>query len=556
MAASDVQEPFLVEFASGVDGMPGFAQAKMAYQRYKDDHEGANETSKRFWTFSLGASQFASLQDIYYGNLQQALARQKQFLNGATRMLKAVPESMPLVGHIVGGVHCCVGNRDHGKHVLRRATRSCCVVAPGLLIGGASIVFGVPPQSAAQAAIMTAAAGIGGVAAGIQADVRLFLRAIPPQVGMTPGERFDLMVLRFLDGLKAVSCMDLVPVLWPDSIEQASVWTEPLSAQEAAHLLTGIKQFPYLEQIDTGALHAFVVIKTAKGHVLLTERLHDGQIVLGDATSPNISHFADGQTVFADTRAMMSDGQNVLPAMAVRMHMAEKNGASLFAVKEIQGGPSTAALFGFARAQSRNGYDLLSSNCQHYANGILEFASGKGLTYLPNGNMLSVLSSLVTPALPTVPFTSPGLLSSMAYEASLEPARVALDCSVMAIPREPPSTEQIQLPQQFQQLPLPELQRQLEQLSLQQRERLPPQQLQQLAEAAASQVPQMQGHRLYEDPEAHLEGISEDAQVSAREDSAPAPSAAHPSAPAAGTAPSGTSSAAPAAASQIYHYQQ
>merc|ERR1740130_870111 len=195
--------------------------------------------------------------------------------------------------------------------------------------------------------------------------------------------------------MKSVCCMDLVPILYPDSIEQASVWVEPLNAQEAAHLI-GIKNVPGLEQIDTGALHSFVVLKTTKGHILLTERLHDGQIILGDATAPTVQHFADGNAF------SMTDSSYTVSPMAMRLEMARENGATLFAVKEIAGGPSAAAFIHFAKAQSTIGYDLITSNCQHYANSVLEFASGKGLTFLPNGNLLE-LSAMLMPPTATAP---------------------------------------------------------------------------------------------------------------------------------------------------------
>jgi len=487
--ASDVPNAEYVEFISGVDGMIVLAQAKMAYQKYSGDHAGAEATSKRFWTFSLGASQLASVQDVYHGNFEQARLRQRQFLDSATRMLRAMPEAVPVLGHMVGGVHCCVGNREHGKQVLKRASRSCFVCAPGLLIGGASIALGIPAQTFAQTAVMTAAAGVGGVVAGMQADVRLYLGAIPPQVGSSPGERFDFFVVRLLDAMKSVCCMDLVPILYPDSIEQASVWVEPLNAQEAAHLI-GIKNVPGLEQIDTGALHSFVVLKTTKGHILLTERLHDGQIILGDATAPTVQHFADGNAF------SMTDSSYTVSPMAMRLEMARENGATLFAVKEIAGGPSAAAFIHFAKAQSTIGYDLITSNCQHYANSVLEFASGKGLTFLPNGNLLE-LSAMLMPPTATAPFVTPGLFSTMAYEASQASGRAAMDAAVICCPRPIPALPE---PEQLQQLPLDELQRQLEQMTLQQREMLTPAQLQQLAGAASAQVAngreQMQGHRL------------------------------------------------------------
>jgi len=487
-------EPRLVDFTSGVDGLLGLAQAKMAFQRLHGDHAGAEATNKRFWVFSLGASQLASLQECYHGNVKEAWLRQKQFADGAGRMLKAIPESMPILGHLVGGVHCCVGNRDHGRNVLKRASRSCFVCAPGLVIGGASIALGITPSGLMQHGIMTAAAGIGGVAAGMQADVRLFLRAIPPQVSMSPGERFDMFVLRGLDALKSVTCMDIVPILYPDSIEQASVWVEPLNGAEAAHLMTGIKQWPMLEKLDTGALHSFVVLKTSKGHLLLTERLHDGQIVLGDTGQTAVSHFADGQF-------MVSNGSRLdMSPMAERLMMARDNGATLYAVKEIVGGPTAASLSRFAEAQSTIGYDLLTSNCQHYANSVLEFTTGKGLTYLPNADMLA-LSSMIMPPVPTAPFSAAGFLGTVAYEGAQVPARVAADAAFICCPRQEPQMARVLAPEQLQQLPLAELQRELEQMPLGDRERLPAAQLQQLTQAAAAQVAghQMQGHRMSEE---------------------------------------------------------
>jgi hypothetical protein len=369
--------------------------------------------------------------------------------------------------------------------------------------------MGFSPSGVTQHVLLTAAAGISGVAAGMQADVRLFLRAIPPQVGLTPGEKFDLFVLRCFDALKAVSCMDLVPILYPDSVDQVSVWAEPLTGEEAAHLLTGIKNWPGLRELDTGALHSFVILKTSKGHILLTERLQDGQIVVGDVTSPSVHHFADGQ---AASGALISNEYRPLPGdqlhlpMASRLQIAQESGAQLFVVKEVVGGPSAASLLNFAQAQSRIGYDLLQSNCQHYSNSVLEFASGKGLTYLPNADVLA-LSSILMPPAPTMPFTHPGIFGTLAYEAAQAPGRVAIDSAIISCPRDPLSFQPVQSLPTLQQLPLAELERQLQQMPLQQRERLTPEQLQQLVQQAASQAAQMQGHSMVEpDPERTMQG--------------------------------------------------
>jgi len=299
------------------------------------------------------------------------------------------------------------------------------VITPGVLLGGAGVAFGFTPTGFAQTAAMSAGAGALGIAAGVQADARLFLRSIPPQVAMSPGEKFDMGVLRMLDAMKAVSSMDLVPILFPDSIEQASVWTEPLNAAEAAHLATGIKNLPGLDKLDSGALHAFVVLKTSKGHILLTERLHNGETVLGDAYQPLLHHYASGQ--------VLPDIKGGSP-IALRLINAKDSGAQLYAVKEITDGPWAAALPRFAAAQSSSGYDLLTANCQHYADSVLEFASGKGLTYLPNADLMA-LSSMLMPPMPTVPYVAPGLLSTIAYEAVQTPLASALNLGVVFFPR-------------------------------------------------------------------------------------------------------------------------
>lgn len=114
------------------------------------------------------------------------------------------------------------------------------------------------------------------------------------------------------------------------------------------------------------------------------------------------------------------------------------------------------------------------------------------------------------PPTPTLPFTMPGFLSTIAYEASQGGARAAADAAFICCPFTSSEAGPQPTPQELTQMPLLEMQRDLEQMSLTQRDQLPPAQLQHLAESAAAQVRQQVGpmrpHRMTdEDPERPVE---------------------------------------------------
>lgn len=405
---------------SGVDTIPGLAQAKAAYQTYSGDNAGSRKTVENFWTFSLGPSQWSSLLDLLRGNVEEAKQRHHKFLAGSARVVKAIPDGFPILGHLVGGMRFCLGDREGGRKSLRRANRSCMVYGAGAVVGTAGVLTSGFHMTAPTHALIATVAGVAGIAAGMRADRLWFPSHIPGPIALSPGQRFDLAVMRFLDAVKATACMDLVPVLWPEYVNGASVWTEPITVSDAAELLTNGGPIPGIGDLNSGMMHSFVLLKTSKGHAFLTERLHDGTVIVAELGKPGVvHHFHNG---------------SVMPTTPLDALERSQQGANLFAVKElVSQGPSAASLFHFAKAQSKVGYNLFQSNCQQYSNDVLEFVSGKGLTYLPNGDSLS-LSSLLIPPLPPVAYTPAGVLGSLAYEASLEPVRTSVCLACLSIP--------------------------------------------------------------------------------------------------------------------------
>jgi len=198
---------------------------------------------------------------------------------------------------------------------------------------------------------------------------------------MSSSADFDAKLLLLLDALRGAAGFALVFHAWPETISQVSVWVEPLSMSEVTHLTFGGKAAT-LDNIPTGAEHAFVLLKTTKGRSVLTERLHDGKIVMEDMGSGQVHPFVRGKEL-----ALEAD---TLPKPLLRW-----NGpASLFESKDVVGGPSLAAMEKFARAQSIVDYDLMRSNCQHYADSVFAAVGGKSLQRLPNSISMEVANFL------------------------------------------------------------------------------------------------------------------------------------------------------------------
>jgi hypothetical protein len=119
------------------DSTPFLSQAKSLVQLASGNPEGALRTQENFVadnTFPV-LSQISSLGLTISGYPEKALDLQKQFASD----LEKVVDSIPLAGHIKGGIHHALGDHEKGKEVMEAANRNSLVLAGGVsgfAIGG------------------------------------------------------------------------------------------------------------------------------------------------------------------------------------------------------------------------------------------------------------------------------------------------------------------------------------------------------------------------------------------------------------------------------------
>jgi hypothetical protein len=135
------------------DSFPVISQAKSLVQVIAGDAEGARRTQNNFLyknTFPV-LSQVCSLGHVIAGDTKEAGNVQKHF---AKDMMRAL-DSIPISGHINGGIHHAMGDHEVGNEAFKASSRSSGVVLGGL--GGFAV--GGP-----------VGAVIGGIAGGAAAD--------------------------------------------------------------------------------------------------------------------------------------------------------------------------------------------------------------------------------------------------------------------------------------------------------------------------------------------------------------------------------------------------
>jgi hypothetical protein len=114
------------------DSVPIVSQAKSAVQFSMGDTPGARATQNNFFmnnTFPI-LSQAASLGYAAAGNNEKALDLQAKFAED----MGTVIDSIPVAGHIKGGIHYALGQNDKGEESMKAASRSVGVVVGG--VGG------------------------------------------------------------------------------------------------------------------------------------------------------------------------------------------------------------------------------------------------------------------------------------------------------------------------------------------------------------------------------------------------------------------------------------
>jgi len=119
------------------DSVPVISQFKSLVQYASGDAGGALVTQQNFAynnTFPV-ISQIASAGYAIGGDMERAENLQKKFAKDMERVI----DSIPVAGHIKGGVHYALGDNDQGDESMKAASRSTGVVlggAGGFVVGG------------------------------------------------------------------------------------------------------------------------------------------------------------------------------------------------------------------------------------------------------------------------------------------------------------------------------------------------------------------------------------------------------------------------------------
>ena len=131
------------------DAVPVVSQLKSFVQWASGDSTGAKQTQENFSKRCILVSQARSAVEAICGDTEAARATQLEFVNEASNFA----DSVPVVGHVKGGIHYACGDKDGGDNAMKAASRTTGAVAGGV---GGFLVAG-PPGAVA--------GGIGGAAA-------------------------------------------------------------------------------------------------------------------------------------------------------------------------------------------------------------------------------------------------------------------------------------------------------------------------------------------------------------------------------------------------------
>lgn len=189
------------------DSIPVISQAKSLTQFAFGDAAAARATQNNFIynnTFPV-LSQLGSLGYAIAGENDKALDLQKKFADDMQRIV----DSIPVAGHIKGGVHYALGENEEGDEAMKAASRSTGVVAGGVggfLAGGpVGAVAGGIAGGAAMDGIITGseilinkdeAKPYGYVAAG-----KHIVDVVDKKANITVEQGFDIAMMPVGDGI-------------------------------------------------------------------------------------------------------------------------------------------------------------------------------------------------------------------------------------------------------------------------------------------------------------------------------------------------------------------
>jgi hypothetical protein len=118
-----------------MDAFPIVSQVKSLWQWIGGDSEGAKQTQENFSRRCIVVSQVRSAVHALAGNQEEARAVQTEFIKG----LSSFTDGIPIVGHLKGGIHYAVGDKEGGENAMKSASRTTGTILGGIaggLVGG------------------------------------------------------------------------------------------------------------------------------------------------------------------------------------------------------------------------------------------------------------------------------------------------------------------------------------------------------------------------------------------------------------------------------------
>ncbi|KAF6206720.1 hypothetical protein GE061_017956 [Apolygus lucorum] len=132
--------------SSYFDSVPLVSQFKSLFQVIGGDADGAKRTQENFLNTAGVVSQIKSAIHAANGDYEAARETQEKY----AKNLEELANSLPVVGHIKGGVHIALGEEEKGETIIKGATSS-----TGAVIGGLAGPAGAVLGGAATDALIT-----------------------------------------------------------------------------------------------------------------------------------------------------------------------------------------------------------------------------------------------------------------------------------------------------------------------------------------------------------------------------------------------------------------
>ncbi|CAL4106780.1 unnamed protein product [Meganyctiphanes norvegica] len=129
-----------------MDWVPVLSQTKSLIQVTFGDKEGAKKTQENFVRQCPVISQVTSAVQAAKGDQQGARDTQKQFV----QVLSGFTDSIPVVGHVKGGIHYACGDKDGGDRAMKSSSHTTVVMGAG--VGGFMVAGPVGAVGAGTAA--------------------------------------------------------------------------------------------------------------------------------------------------------------------------------------------------------------------------------------------------------------------------------------------------------------------------------------------------------------------------------------------------------------------